>query len=52
MTFAPTHPNSYVYAMGSILGQELRAYYNDKQHNSLDTWSPTISQCSLCSIRP
>eukprot|EP00940_MAST-03C_sp_MAST-3C-sp2_P001367 g1367.t1 len=29
--------------MGKVLGRELRAYYNAKLHNSLDTWSPTIN---------
>ena len=34
---------SNVQTMGRILGQELRAYFNEKVHNSLDTWSPTIN---------
>jgi hypothetical protein len=34
---------SLVYAMGRVLGRELRAYYNVKAHDSLDTWSPTIN---------
>eukprot|EP00045_Choanoeca_perplexa_P010797 m.111852 g.111852 ORF g.111852 m.111852 type:complete len:819 (-) comp15400_c0_seq1:93-2549(-) len=29
--------------MGRIIGREMRAYYNDRFHNSLDTWSPTIN---------
>ena len=29
--------------MGNVIGRELRAYYNAKIHNSLDTWSPTIN---------
>ena len=29
--------------LGAVIGQELRAYYNGKVHNSLDTWSPTIN---------
>jgi beta-glucosidase-like glycosyl hydrolase len=29
--------------MGNVIGKELRAYYNEKIHNSLDTWSPTIN---------
>jgi beta-D-xylosidase 4 len=35
--------SSLVYGMGSVIGKELRAYYNEKVHNSLDTWSPTIN---------
>eukprot|EP00051_Salpingoeca_urceolata_P030149 m.492197 g.492197 ORF g.492197 m.492197 type:complete len:824 (+) comp31802_c0_seq1:8-2479(+) len=34
---------SLVRDMGAVIGQELRAYYNAKVHNSLDTWSPTIN---------
>ena len=32
-----------VWDMGNVIGRELRAYYNGKVHNSLDTWSPTIN---------
>jgi hypothetical protein len=35
--------SSLVYDMGNVIGKELRAYYNEKIHNSLDTWSPTIN---------
>eukprot|EP00047_Mylnosiga_fluctuans_P007107 m.251131 g.251131 ORF g.251131 m.251131 type:complete len:817 (-) comp17080_c0_seq1:24-2474(-) len=35
--------DSLVHDMGTILGRELRAYYNGGFHNSLDTWSPTIN---------
>jgi len=34
---------SLVHDMGNVIGRELRAYYNAKIHNSLDTWSPTIN---------
>ena len=34
---------SLVHDMGNVIGRELRAYYNAKVHNSLDTWSPTIN---------
>ncbi|EDQ84789.1 uncharacterized protein MONBRDRAFT_39142 [Monosiga brevicollis MX1] len=34
---------SLVKDMGRIIGRELRAYYNTKFHNGLDTWSPTIN---------
>jgi beta-glucosidase-like glycosyl hydrolase len=34
---------SLVKDMGNVIGRELRAYYNAKVHNSLDTWSPTIN---------
>ena len=34
---------SLVHDLGAVIGQELRAYYNGKIHNSLDTWSPTIN---------
>eukprot|EP00043_Microstomoeca_roanoka_P016573 m.170059 g.170059 ORF g.170059 m.170059 type:complete len:826 (+) comp16484_c3_seq1:65-2542(+) len=34
---------SIVKDMGRIIGRELRAYYNYRFHNSLDTWSPTIN---------
>eukprot|EP00912_Choanoflagellata_sp_UC4_P000531 UC4_evm3s330 len=34
---------SLTYDMGNVIGRELRAYYNAKIHNSLDTWSPTIN---------
>ena len=34
---------THVKEMGRIIGQELRAYFNLKIHNSLDTWSPTIN---------
>ena len=34
---------SLVRDMGNVIGRELRAYYNARQHNSLDTWSPTIN---------
>lgn len=34
---------SLVKDMGNVIGRELRAYYNAKIHNSLDTWSPTIN---------
>ena len=34
---------SHVHEMGRIIGMELRAYFNLKIHNSLDTWSPTIN---------
>ena len=30
---------SLVKDMGNVIGTELRAYYNSKIHNSLDTWS-------------
>lgn len=42
---AATFNDSYVEAMGRIIAREMRAYYNDQQHNSLDTWSPTINNC-------
>ena len=29
---------SLTYDMGTVLCRELRAYYNAKVHNSLDTW--------------
>lgn len=32
-----------VHTMGKVLAVELRAYYNSRNHNSLDTWSPTIN---------
>jgi len=32
-----------VEGMGSIIGKELRAYFNGKVHDSLDSWSPTIN---------
>ena len=35
--------SSLVEEMGNVLGRELRAYYNARVHNSLDTWSPTIN---------
>eukprot|EP01065_Artemidia_motanka_P044419 TRINITY_DN631_c0_g1_i1.p1 TRINITY_DN631_c0_g1~~TRINITY_DN631_c0_g1_i1.p1 ORF type:complete len:845 (+),score=319.65 TRINITY_DN631_c0_g1_i1:82-2535(+) len=35
--------SSLVKDMGTVLGRELRAYYNTRNHNSLDTWSPTIN---------
>ena len=34
---------SLVEEMGVVMGRELRAYYNARVHNSLDTWSPTIN---------
>jgi hypothetical protein len=34
---------SLVHDMGNVIGRELRAYYNARRHNSLDTWSPTIN---------
>ena len=34
---------SLVRDMGNVIGRELRAYYNARVHNSLDTWSPTIN---------
>ncbi len=34
---------SIVEGMGRVIGTELRAYYNEQAHNSLDTWSPTIN---------
>jgi beta-glucosidase-like glycosyl hydrolase len=34
---------SLTHDMGNVIGRELRAYYNAKVHNSLDTWSPTIN---------
>lgn len=35
--------DSLVKDMGKVLARELRAYYNSRHHNSLDTWSPTIN---------
>jgi len=34
---------SLVSDMGATIGRELRAYYNGKHHDGLDTWSPTIN---------
>ena len=35
--------HTHVKEMGRIIGMELRAYFNLRIHNSLDTWSPTIN---------
>lgn len=40
---AATFNMSTVREMGAVIGQELRAYWNEQKHNSLDTWSPTIN---------
>lgn len=40
---AATFNMSVVKDMGAVIGRELRAYWNEQQHNSLDTWSPTIN---------
>jgi beta-glucosidase-like glycosyl hydrolase len=40
---AATFNMSVVKDMGAVIGQELRAYWNEQHHNSLDTWSPTIN---------
>ena len=42
-SLSATFNMSLTYDMGNIIGRELRAYYNAKVHNSLDTWSPTIN---------
>ena len=34
---------SIVRDMGKVIGTELRAYYHSQNHDSLDTWSPTIN---------
>ena len=43
INYAATFDMSLAYDMGKILGEELRAYFNEKIHDSLDTWSPTIN---------
>ena len=43
ITLAAAFNMSLVKDMGNVIGRELRAYYNAKVHNSLDTWSPTIN---------
>ena len=43
VTLAASFNMSLVKDMGHVIGRELRAYYNAKVHNSLDTWSPTIN---------
>eukprot|EP01048_Picozoa_sp_COSAG05_P017839 COSAG05_NODE_2507_length_2971_cov_66.540738_2_plen_99_part_00 len=43
ITLAASFNMSLVKDMGNVIGRELRAYYNAKIHNSLDTWSPTIN---------
>ena len=43
VTLAASFNMSLVKDMGNVIGRELRAYYNAKVHNSLDTWSPTIN---------
>jgi hypothetical protein len=43
VTLAASFNMSLVEDMGNVIGKELRAYYNAKVHNSLDTWSPTIN---------
>ena len=43
VTLAASFNMSFVHDMGNVIGRELRAYYNAKVHNSLDTWSPTIN---------
>jgi len=43
VTLAASFNMSFVKDMGNVIGRELRAYYNAKVHNSLDTWSPTIN---------
>ena len=43
ITLAASFNMSLVHDMGNVIGRELRAYYNAKIHNSLDTWSPTIN---------
>eukprot|EP00755_Sulcionema_specki_P029901 Sspe_Gene.93162::Locus_65868_Transcript_2_2_Confidence_0.667_Length_2346::g.93162::m.93162 len=40
---ASTWNMTNVQKMGEIIGTELRGYFNSKNHNSLDTWSPTIN---------
>jgi beta-glucosidase-like glycosyl hydrolase len=60
VTLAASFNMSLVKDMGNVIGKELRAYYNAKVHNSLDTWSPTINinrdvssgyRLSLCALR-
>ena len=40
VALSATFDMSHVYAMGQILGRELRALYNEHAHDSLDTWYP------------
>ena len=42
-TMAASFNMTLVRDMGKVIGRELRAYYNARVHNSLDTWSPTIN---------
>ncbi len=60
VTLAASFNMSLVKDMGNVIGKELRAYYNAKVHNSLDTWSPTINinrdvssgyRLSLCALK-
>lgn len=41
--YAATFDMTLAMEMGRVLGDELRAYFNEKIHPSLDTWSPTIN---------
>eukprot|EP01064_Diplonema_japonicum_P009910 TRINITY_DN17324_c0_g1_i1.p1 TRINITY_DN17324_c0_g1~~TRINITY_DN17324_c0_g1_i1.p1 ORF type:complete len:807 (+),score=213.88 TRINITY_DN17324_c0_g1_i1:31-2421(+) len=43
VSMASAFNTSIVKDMGQVIGTELRAYFNSQNHNSLNTWSPTIN---------
>eukprot|EP01060_Flectonema_neradi_P015811 TRINITY_DN2245_c0_g1_i4.p1 TRINITY_DN2245_c0_g1~~TRINITY_DN2245_c0_g1_i4.p1 ORF type:complete len:826 (+),score=196.82 TRINITY_DN2245_c0_g1_i4:47-2479(+) len=43
VSLASSFNMSIVKDMGKVIGTELRAYYHSQNHDSLDTWSPTIN---------
>lgn len=50
VSMSSTFNMSLVRDMGAVLGRELRAYYNNLSHNSLDTWSPTSLFSASCGV--